>query len=175
MQGLAATICRAGPVLEALRPGARCPKRTQRPRRGAEGTISQHAGGQQGGTNLGLTSGLGHRQSGGPDTNGGTVELPGGTLSPEPWARHCMEILATQISPTRSRWPSNSAPLRGGWEALTWTAGPVDSATVQSSSDGGQDLCRRHGGTSSRSCSRWGTGHIPSRRICWRISGRSWR
>ena len=26
-----------------------------------------------------------------------------------------------------------------------------------------------------RSVSRWGTGHIPSRRTCWRISGRSWR
>ena len=40
MQGLAAAIlCRAGPVLEALRPGARRPRRTQRPPRGGRGNL----------------------------------------------------------------------------------------------------------------------------------------
>ena len=48
-----------------------------------------------GGTNLGLTSGLGLRQSGGPDTNAAgwrDGRTSGGNSFPEPWARHCMEI-----------------------------------------------------------------------------------
>ena len=44
--------------------------------------------------------------------------------------------------PTRPPDGLQTAPPQGrGWEALTWTAGPVDSAIVQSSSAGGQDLC----------------------------------
>ena len=72
MQGLAAAIlCRAGPVLEALRPGGMPPETSK-------GTFSQHTGGQQapvpeaeggptsvGRSDLGLTSGLGLGHSSG--------------------------------------------------------------------------------------------------------------
>ena len=48
---------------------------------------------------------------------------------------------ATSSTPWPDHWAFKNPKGVAYWEALTWTAGPVDSATVQSSSDGGQDLC----------------------------------
>ena len=97
MQGLAAAIlCRAGPVLEALRPGGTAPQANPT----AAGNFSSTPGdnkrqsrrlkaGQQ------ALAGLGLGQSGGPDIDtedwrdGRTW---GGTLSPDPWAHHGMEF-----------------------------------------------------------------------------------
>ena len=108
MQGLAAAIlCRAGPVLEALRPGGTVPqanpttpsRRQREPSPSTPGDNKRQSRRLKAGQQAGLT--LGSLPVSASDNlevrtptqlAGETVELRGGTLSPEPWARHCMEI-----------------------------------------------------------------------------------
>ena len=104
MQGL-----RAGPVLEALRPGGTVPQAnpTTPPRRQREPSPSTPGDNKRQSRRLkagqqalaGLTLGsLPVSASDNPEVwtptqrTGETDELRGGTLSPEPWAHHCMEI-----------------------------------------------------------------------------------
>ena len=203
MQGLAAAIlCRAGPVLEALRPGGMVPQAnpTTPPRRQREPSPSTPGDNKRQSRRLkagqqalaGLTLGsLPVSASDNPEVRtptqpaGGMVELRGGSLSIEPWARHCMEISDRPTTLPITHDPNLSdkvmylqmafkqRPLRDGGEKPSlgrlapWTR-PLSKAAAM-----GAKICVLT--SSSRSRSRWGTGHIPSRRTCWRISGRSWR
>ena len=149
MQGLAAAIlCRAG-----------APGEPNDPPEATEGTFSQHAGGQQAPVpeagQQALAGSLPVSASDNPEVRtptqlaGETDELWGGTLSPEPWARHCMEISDRPTILPITHDPNLSdnhvppdglqtAPPKGrGGKALIGTAGPVDSATVQSRKKGG--------------------------------------
>ena len=157
MQGLAAAIlCRTGPVLDALRPGGMVlqanpttpPRRQREPSPSTPGDNKRQSrrlkAGQQALAGLTLGS-LPVSASDNPEVRtptqpaGGTVEL----LSPEPWARHCMEISDRPTTLPITHDPNLSdkvmylqmafkqRPLnKRGWEALTGTAGPVDLATV---------------------------------------------
>ena len=157
MQGLAAAIlCRAGTRPGGAEAGGHgAPSEPNNPPEATEGTISQHAGkkqrqslrlkaGQQALAGLTLGS-LPVSASDNPEVRtptqpaGRTLELRGGTLPLQPWARHCMEISdRTQISPTRlctSTWPSNSAllgtgvgsPHLDGWQAAAMGPRSVSS------------------------------------------------
>ena len=168
MQGLAAAIlCRAGPVLEALRPGGTLPQAnpTTPPRRQREPSPSTSGNNKRQSRRLkagqqalaGLTLGsLPVSASDNPEVRtptqrtGETDELRGGTLFPEPWAHHGMDrptILPLTHDPNLSdqamylQMAFKQRPLRDGGGALIGTVGPMDPATVQSSRDGGQDLC----------------------------------
>ena len=86
----------------------------------------------------------------------------------------------TQISPTRlctSRWPSNSAPSGMGVGSPHLDGWPRERRHCPKQQRWGPRSVssRRRGRTNSWSRSRGGTGHTPSRRICWKISGRFWR
>ena len=198
MQGLAAAIlCRAGPVLEALRPGGMAPHAnpTTPPRRPREPSPSTPGDNKRQSRRLkagqqalaGLT--LGSLPVSASDTPAagtstqrtGEVEgFWGETLPLDPWAHQGMEIsdrptiLPITHDPNISdkvmylQMAFKQRPLRdgGGKPSLgrcpkqqCWGPGSVSSL--------------RHGGTSSRSRSCWGRGHIPSWRTYWRTSGRS--
>ena len=178
IQGLAAAIlCRAGPVLEALRPGGMAPQANpttppRRPREPSPSTPGDNKrqsrrlkAGQQAlaGLTLGSlpVSALDNPEAWTSTQRTGEVdELGGGTLPPDPWAHQGMEIsdrptiLPITHDPNLSdkvmylQMAFKQRPLRDGGAA------PRSVSSL------------RRGGTSSRSRSRWGMGHIPSRRTC---------
>ena len=198
MQGLAAAIlCRAGPVLEALRPGGMAPQAnpTTPPRRPREPSPSTPGDNKRQSRRLkagqqalaGLT--LGSLPVSASDTpeagtstqrTGKVEELGGGTLPLDAWAHEGKisdrpTILPITHNPNISdkvmylQMAFKQRPLRDGWPR-----GP-DRCPKQQRWGPRSVSSLRRGGTSSRSRSRWGMGHIPSRRTCWRTSGRFWR
>ena len=157
-----------------LRPAPGTLAHSGRPRRpsGTDGLLQRPGGGGggqaspasvRGGPGRPLGRGLARRTNFGgelfPLSHGHTIAWKS-RIGPPSCRSRTTQIRQGHVPPDGLQ-PAPPKGRRG--KALIGTTGPMDSATVQSSSDGGQDLCRQ------------GTGHIPSRRTCWRISGRFWR